>query len=385
MRSLLLSLLILMGLQAVGQVTIDVNTLPEVGDVLEYRTFADFQGDTTYRATGENLSWSFNEFNIAGNTTVDYPAISEELDTIFPEGEIELVVGGFAAAGIRTDSTIEVIGVAGGNLQGFAFNPQRFPDPFLDIKRPLNFGDSFESRVDLPFTIAGSAIGLDSLGLPVSIDSVRITSNLYKQETADAWGNLDVWGNEFEVLKVTRLDSFSLGVELQVPFLGWVDLEALLAIFGGGGGDMDIDSLLGGFGTPMGTVSYAFYTPDRKEAILEFQENEFTPPMEDEPVRVTNGLISADIPSATNEVNAGLVLTLSPNPATDRLTLTTAAMTPFKTIQVLDSQGKVVLTRQNFDPRQGLDVTNYAPGAYMLVVRTEDGYTTQRFVVANRH
>jgi hypothetical protein len=385
MRNLLLSLLMLISLQVYGQVTIDVNTLPDIGDVLEFRTFRDFDGDTTYRAEGENLSWSFDDFLIGGTAVIDYPPISGGLDTIFPDATIALEAGGFAAAGIRTDNTIEVIGVAGGNLQGFAFNPQRFPEPFIEIQRPLNFGDSYETSVDLPFTIAGSALGLDSLDIPVSIDSVRITSNLYKKETVDAWGNLELWDNDFEVLKVTRLDSFSLGIELQVPLFGWVDLETLLSIFGGGGGDMGIDSLLGGFGTPMGSVSYAFYTPDRKEAILEFQENEVTPPMSEEPVRTTSGRISADIPTATKEVNTGPAVILSPNPATDRLTLTTEATSPFSTIQVVDSQGKVVFNRRNFDPKEGLDVSNYTAGTYMLVVWSQEGYTTQMFVVANRH
>lgn len=389
MRSLLLSLLMLLGFQAFGQVTIDVNTLPEVGDVLEFRSFANFEGDSTYRDSGENLSWSFDEFMITGNTEISYPGISGGLDTIFPEATLTLNVGGFGAAGIRTDSTIEVIGVGGGQLMGFDFNPQRFPEPFVEIQRPLNFGDSYEDSVDLPFSLPSSAVGLDSLEIPLAtIDSIRIVSQLFKSETVDAWGNLSVWDNDFPVLKVTRLDSFELGIEIGItPIFGgfqWLSLEDLIPLLGGLGG-VDIDSLAGpGFGQPMGSTTYSFFTPDRKEAILEFQENEFTPPMGGEPIRTVSGLISADVTSSLDDFENGPTLTLAPNPVTDRLILTTEATGPFNSLQVIDLQGKILVNRKNFDHRQGLDVSSYDSGTYMMVVGTDEGYITKKFVVANR-
>jgi len=53
--STLLFLAASMGLSA--QITIDNSTLPEVGDLLIYRSFSNFQ-DSSFVENGENLSWS---------------------------------------------------------------------------------------------------------------------------------------------------------------------------------------------------------------------------------------------------------------------------------------------------------------------------------------
>ena len=392
MRCLLLSFIVFVSFQAIGQVTIDVNTLPEVGDAFDFRTFSDFEGDTTYRATGADLSWTFDDFNLDGDFEEAFAAITPELAASFPEGEISLGLAGFQAAAVRTPTTLEVIGIGGGGLMGFEFNPQRFPDPFVEVQRPLNFGDCFEDRVDLPFVIPADSIpGLDSLEIPVpfvSLDSIRVTSRLFKKETADAWGDLTVLGTNLPVLKVTRMDSFELAIDLGITTFGlfsWLSLEDALALLGGAGG-IPVDSLIGpGIGQAMGSVSYSFYTPDTRGAILEFTETEFVPPMGGDPVLFVNGLVSLDVvPTSVSDFDLGPAISLSPNPAMDRLSIATDETSLFQSLQVFDIRGKEVLNRTAYDPREGLDVSTFQSGTYLLVVGTEKGYTSKKFVVASR-
>ena len=392
MRCLLLSFILFLGFQAKGQVTIDVNTLPEVGDGFDFRTFSNFEGDTTYRETGANLSWSFDDFDLDGNFVESFSAITPELAGSFPDGEITINFAGFQAAAIRTDSTLEVIGVGGGGLMGIDFNAQRFPDPFVEIQRPLNFGDTFEDSVDLPFVIPADSIpGLDSIMVPgVSLDSIRVTSRFFKRETADAWGDLSVFGNDFQVLKVTRQDSFELDLELGLTTLfGFsfltiqevLDLLDLLGI-----GDIDIEGFVGpGFGQAMGTETYTFYTPDNPQALLEFTESTFTLPMGGDPVFTVNGLVNLDIvPTSVSDFEEGPAISLSPNPVSDRLLITTEESNSFQSLQVFDIQGKEMLSRQDYDPREGLDVSAFDSGIYLLLVGTEKGFTSKKFVVTSR-
>ena len=193
--------------------------------------------------------------------------------------------------------------------------------------------------------------------------------------------------DEFPVLKVTRLDSFLISIDIGVNTFGnfgWLALEDVLDILGGGGG-IEVDSLFGpGFGQAMGSNTYSFYTPGNPEAILEFVENEFTPPMGGDPVLTVNGRISLDVRSSVGDFETGPVLSLDPNPATDRITLTTDVSSPFRSLRVMDINGKLIVDRKEFDPREGLDVSSYEAGTYLMIVATDEGYTSKKFVVASR-
>jgi len=374
------------GLQA--QVTIDETTLPEVGDVLSYRTFEDYQGDDSYTQTGADLSWTFNDFNITGDFDETYTAIEDSLGMLFPSANIQFGLQGFQSAGVITSNSVELIGVGGGNIAGFEFNTQQFPSPFVLIKRPMNFGDSYEERVGLPFALPSSAVGLDSLDIPfVSIDSIRIVTDLYKQETVDAWGNLSVLGNDYPVLKVTQQDSFAFLIDVGLTALGsfsWISLPDLLEQFGPIlGEDLDVDAFIGFLPEPQGTTSYVFYTPGSKRAILQFEETQAISPIDSTmTTTIVNGSLSAEVLSSIDDLDNSFDIDITPNPASELIYIKTPVDRPLKSIQIMDMQGRIALTSSSYEQQHGLDVSTLDQGTYLLIVGTDDGYSWQRFVVS---
>lgn len=91
--------------------------------------------------------------------------------------------------------------------------------------------------------------------------------------------------------------------------------------------------------------------------------------------------------SDVNEQLSVEALNIFPNPANNVITadINMDVMAQDVAITIFDIQGKVVETRQlaNVQAQQvTFDVSNYANGAYMMSIVTENGYTAKRFVVA---
>ena len=108
---------------AFGQIIIDNSTLPEVGDVIEYRSFTNFEDSTSFKATGENLVWTYKNFNFGPNFTDEFIDITTtDLADSFPSANMLIDLGGFTVAADRTENEINVVGAVIDGFAGFEFN-----------------------------------------------------------------------------------------------------------------------------------------------------------------------------------------------------------------------------------------------------------------------
>lgn len=76
-------------------------------------------------------------------------------------------------------------------------------------------------------------------------------------------------------------------------------------------------------------------------------------------------------------------LSLFPNPASDKITLSVEASVQLTGINIYDVQGKLVLSQNEFDAntiQQSIQTTSFTSGVYFVKVSSKQGETTLRFV-----
>lgn len=280
-----------------SQIVIDNTTLPDVGDQIEYRSIIGFEGDNTFKDNGENLTWIYDSFVFGPNNTEDYLDIkTTTLADSFPTANMLVNLSGFDAAALRTNDSIEIIGISLDNLSGFDIAASaNFDNSFTYRSTPFAFGDKYDDAFDFNIQFSSDLIpGLDTIPLPIPgavLDSIRITTKVMRSEEATAYGTLNVLGNSINVLKIEQMDSTNTLVEIGVTFFGnivWLDATALI-------GD-GLDNLNNN------VVTYKFLTNGSKASILEFTENSTTDTL-GITTFTTTGRMSAGIISNTTEVD----------------------------------------------------------------------------------
>ena len=367
----LLFLLVSWGISA--QITVDNSTLPELGDVLTYRTFSNFQ-DSSFVENGENLSWSFDNFELNDTITETYRDISSnpQLDSLFPEANIIWDAEGIQSAAVRTENSIDIIGIE--NLGIPFLGDQSIAISYNLRTTPLNYGDSSTSEFTIPITVAADIIpGLDSLEIPFfgSPDSVRILTNNKTESNVTAWGMLDLQGVTYDVLKVEERDSTTFEIEFGLEVFGnfnWINLADLLAGLGGdlpGGGGLE-DFGLG----DTADLTYRFISNDTKFSLVEFNINE---------VLDTNGIVtdvfisgqlgeSLGMVVAAEEVAQPESLRVFPNPTSTHFWLDpTGSSRIAEHLKIYNTNGQCVSSLQNHPMDQPIDVDRFAHGQYFLI------------------
>lgn len=92
-------------------------------------------------------------------------------------------------------------------------------------------------------------------------------------------------------------------------------------------------------------------------------------------------LAEAILTTGMQEASQHAAIALHPNPATDRLTITLEdGASANTTIQLLDVQGRTILTRAMHGESSTLDITTLAPGAYTVRIVGEQGIRSQTFI-----
>ena len=120
-------------------------------------------------------------------------------------------------------------------------------------------------------------------------------------------------------------------------------------------------------------------TADDNDTRLLFQVNNFAALAE---MHITP--VSLD-PNSTEDINESISVSVFPNPATNNVFVDLALENVSENVnlQVVDIQGRIVMT-QNFANVKAnklqLDVANLNTGVYVINIRTEEGFTSARFV-----
>jgi len=386
MRLITLLLISLLSLTLSGQITVENNTLPEVGDVLEYQVFADFPDTLIYKTSGENMNWVFEGFDVVGSETESYlTSEGTALGDSFPDANMILNFGGFEAAAIRTGNSIEMIGVDGGGLaDGFGIETQvNLDDNFTVAQRPLNFGDRYSDAFDIRITIGSDMLPfLDSLGLPITPDSLRLSISNELQEEVIGWGQATVFGQTREVLQVRSTFITNTEIEAGSIFLGniiWLPITDILdGILGGMGGGF------GGFGGPPENISYRFLSNAATESFVEFDENRIP----DSTGVISNlnvsGRISGQIISSTdNIISEGNNYVLFPNPASNTFLLHNQTSVEFINVNIFNMQGQEVYSKKGHDASENISVGDLPSGSYVVLLNSDQGSFYKRLEIQN--
>ena len=83
----------------------------------------------------------------------------------------------------------------------------------------------------------------------------------------------------------------------------------------------------------------------------------------------------------TVNYNGGSIITVLPNPAKERVYITTAGADPIKSVLVYSNEGKLLQSVTNFTSGSSIDLQNYAPGIYLLKILYKDGKTQVERIV----
>ncbi len=379
MRLIQTSFFLLCSLVAIGQITVESNTLPDVGDELVYTNLI-LPEDTimAYRETGENFVWTFNEFELGGQMIEAYTDINTTtLADSFPDSDMIITLGLFDAAATREPNRIVVNGINTGGFGGFEIDASlQLSNDYTIRETPLLFGTVNSDDVNLIFTFDAALIpGIDSLdlgGLPGSIDSIRVTTELTREEEVIGWGTVNVMDESREVLHVREENTTDVLLEVGVNVLGfliWFDVSDL---FG-----------MGGFGGAQTATTFRFVDADNTAAVIEFTENIIPDTLGNEMVMVTGRTgLELDVSSTNNPTLFNqLDLTVFPNPASDYITIDVVNYNQALDVTLYNHLGQLEGQWHNFTNGTQLDVSQLDEGNYIILTQTADRELYQKLII----
>jgi hypothetical protein len=354
-----------------SQIEVGVNTLPNLGDVLDYGIFS-----TSYRTQGGNLSWSYSGIVPDSFEQEFYLDISgHPLQDTFPSANMLIRGAGFEAAAIRSSTEINAVGLGGELFNFFGSGSFVLSDPFLFKKVPISYGDSFTDEVDVSLTFPSSLIpGLDTVTLPIpgtTLDSLRFTITFGKTEEATAWGELELHNKSYDVLKITQQDFTSTIIELGINFFGQITWFDATTLFGGGMG----------MGTDL-TVTHKFLTADSKESMIEFSESRIPIDTFGNTELIVTGRIKASLLTSNKDNYQPISdLNVYPNPSSGAVTIIGSNIGNEHTnIFVRDLFGRQ-LSRFSQDISGDAVIGDLPPGEYLIEVRTKDQRGVRKVIV----
>lgn len=380
MKSYLAIIVMLVPVSLCAQITVTSESLPDIGDELEFTLFSNFEDTLEYRKSGPNAEWSFDTFNPVTAQEETYLDITgTELSDSFPDANMIVEFGGFQSAAERTDSTISIVGVLVDGFAGFDINADVFlEEPFRLRYTPFEYEDVIEDDFQIQITLNAAIIPfLDSLdvGIPgATIDSIRVTIDITKREEAIGWGTLTLAGEQQEVLQILENNStetiIEVGVNLGIFF--WIDATDLLGGLGGAG--------VPNLGGNQSITTYKFMNMEDKRAILQFDES-IVLDTAGMPSLVVNGRTSSEFLTDVEDIIPNASITISPNPADQHIDITGSEQYDIIDSRIYNFNGQLVMSNFRITGDGRIDIHTLPTGTYMLLIRSEEGLIAEKFMV----
>lgn len=188
---------------------------------------------STFPTSKGNVSWGFRGLRPLSLGTQRFIAPNTEGVRLFPKANLTFKPDTNAQIPFyqRTDSTFELMGLQGLLFQGLFIRTVVKPHtPLKERRAPLKIGDTFAQsagfKVSFPSSVAPDSLLRNS---PFAIpDSMRITYDVTRYDTVDAWGTVRIPNGEFPVLRERQKESIKTKVEVLYPLLGWLDVTTLI-------------------------------------------------------------------------------------------------------------------------------------------------------------
>jgi hypothetical protein len=315
MKQMLLAAITFICLPALAQPTITASYFPVAGDTLRSAIFQEPNGayNSLITAPGGPFNWDLSSLPADNLLTTIYKNASEGANFAQFNGADVMIAGDQSETYFnKTNTAFQAMGYAGADPGGFGLDIVAKFEPFVtERKAPLNLFDFSTTSTDLSLPFGTDQLP-DSLfqGLPISFDSLRVRISTDRNEIANGYGKVTLAGyaQPFDVLRVERTEFTTTGLDIKVPFLGWIDISTFLG--GGGGG--------GGIGDFLGvdtTITHRFYANDVKEEVAVFT-------LSNDEAEVTGIRYKTALTSSTDDPGVGIApgspsVSSFPNPAVD--------------------------------------------------------------------
>lgn len=365
-----------------AQITVTSATFPVSGDTLRF-AYDEGPVGVNNPATppGGNQTWDFTGLSADQTNEFIYkPAGTGMHAADFPGADLLLEEAGGETYFNVTNTKMEVLGYAGADPAGFGLDVSTpFWPALIERRSPLNFLDAFnqQSMVNINFPTDQPPFDTIFSGLPVNLDSLRVSVTTFRVGAVDAWGTCHIPGGQYPVLREKRTDYVNTAIQVYValfPGFGtWVDLESFLP--SGTGGISDF------IGTDT-TTTYRFYSGTEKEEIaVATMSNDLGSV---ERMRFKHNVTSA-APEVPGTGSAGI--SAFPNPAIDfvRFDCINLPQDDY-TLKIFNIIGKVVW-KENYQLAGNrsfrVELDNFKKGTYLYSLTNKKGNVigTKRLVV----
>ena len=350
-----------------AQITVTSATFPAAGDTLWYLLSSNPSLINPATPPGGNQLWDFNNLETSQTLEVVYhPAAAGVNAASFPGAELLVVDPSGETYFNVTSNKYEALGHFGPDPLGYGVNMLFKSNPaVVERQSPLSFFDIFAQSSN--FTTGLSANDFPAslfLGWPVVPDSIRFRINAQRLEVVDGWGECQIPGGSYPVLREKRTEYQSNSIDVKLSPLGWLDVSSI-------GG-----AALAAFGSYIGTdttVSYIFYSNTEKEeiaiAVLNNEQNSVqSVQYKNNAPGTVNGL--AGLP-------AGAGIQAYPNPAAGPVSFNCLNLqVDIYTLIISDISGKVVWKGEY--PLGGnqaicLETGNFGDGTYVYSLLDSKG------------
>ncbi len=358
-----------------AQIVVDLLTLPEPGESLEYNLVTSYNEDT-HTQSGADIYWDFSTIQSDGTETEYYAPSSEgNFSEDFPDADIVIDFFGNEGYANKNTTSISIIGIAGEGFNGFDIPVSLDLDqPFIIKRAPIGYEDSygtstyFEISLDID-SIPGLGMIIDSSGVipaGTTVDSIRMSWDLNRTEEADSWGTVNVRNQEMDVLRIIQEDETTIGIEMYVvsAFGGlWLDVSAFLPEGFVPGGTTE-------------TTTYKFLSMDSKESIVEIIS---TSDMDGN--ETLTGRFKASLTSDNTNVITENNFSIIPNPVLESFRIEMNSEIENATISIYNMNGQRVLTKKNVSIDSEILVGHLASGQYSLKVTSGSTVSTSKLVI----
>jgi Secretion system C-terminal sorting domain len=364
--------------------------LPAAGDSLVSAFESEVDPAFDALITGNNgpFTWDLTDFVYDNPRTTVYADISAaQLPDAaqFPTATLVVVgeLGGETYLN-RTNTALTGLGFAGPDPAGFDIPVLvRFDPPVVERKSPLNLFDFNSTESDLIIPIATDQLPdslLEALGVPFIPDSIRIRINTIRSEVVNAYGTVELPGNEsYEVLRLERLEQTTTRLDVLLPFFNtWQDVTDLI---GGGGGFTDflgVDT----------TITQRFYANGVKEEVAVLTLNNDKTEVDNISVKANLDLVSTDEPIITDPFAPGTPsVSAFPNPAVEWVRFDCYNLpTDDYTLKIFNIVGRQVWAQEyTLSGNKGIriELDNFRKGTYLysLVGKKGNVIGTKRLVI----
>lgn len=377
-KTILFVFSILYTVSAIAQITVTDAVFPATGDLLFTAMDSATVGVVITPASATAQTWDFSYYwPQSADTTEVQAASTGTAFADFPDSDIILGFLGGEGYFDTDNQTLELLGFAGDIGFGLPlpllvqFNPTS-TQMSTPISYPYNFSDDFAftqtlSADVLPF--------LDSLGLPVEIDSVRLNYSADRSDEVDAWGTLTTYTGTYDVLRLRKEEITNTEIEIltDLPIFGptWVDP----ATFG-----FDVPGA--GLDT---TYTYDFISEFDKEPIMSVNQNAVQ-----ETTSITYKVDPNNLYVDVQQVQGrDYEITAFPNPVVSQLTIALKGLpADAYTVKIYSIIGNQIIQEKQTvgaDARMTTNVSKLKRGTYLYSVTNGSGeiLTTKRFVKTN--